>query len=393
MVKERRGKRGVPVKGRPGKGKASKARPMWLRVLRGCLMTLNVVAVAMLLLTGYAGCVSPLQHSAVWGVFPLGFPIVLGAVFLLLLAECFFYLRGALVLGAGMVLCAGPILTYFPLNIFSPKAPEGSEKFSLITYNVHNMWLSDTTGVSRNTSLDYVLAQNADIVCLQESSVLTPSVRLHITDRQIEEMHAAYPHVLITGATEALLSKYPVEAIHIAPTKENFPGGTVAAYRITLPSGRLISVFNVHLCSFGLVAADRELYYNLTDLKKEPLEEVKEQLYDKMTLAARNRAREVQQLLRWIRLYGGPDAIVCGDFNDVGGCYAIRALADAGFTDVYPEIGFGPMVTYNQGRFYFCIDHVLCRGALKPLAMRKGRVKSSDHYPLFTEFALKPYTP
>ena len=86
--------------------------------------------------------------------------------------------------------------------------------------------------------------------------------------------------------------------------------------------------------------------------------------------------------MQWLRLYGGPDVIICGDFNDVPGCHAIRTFADAGFHSVYPSIGFGPMITYNARHLYFCIDHVLYRGALTPLYISKGTLKTSDHYPL-----------
>ena len=56
----------------------------------------------------------------------------------------------------------------------------------------------------------------------------------------------------------------------------------------------------------------------------------------------------VQRLYRvfcgLIRHYGGPNVIVCGDFNDVPGSYPVRSFADAGFQSVYPKIGFGPII-------------------------------------------------
>ena len=66
----------------------------------------------------------------------------------------------------------------------------------------------------------------------------------------------------------------------------------------------------------------------------------------------------------------------------------LRRLADCNMHEVYPEVGFGPMITYYDNNFYFRIDHTLYRGALKPLRMERPSVKFSDHYPNITTFAL-----
>ena len=36
--------------------------------------------------------------------------------------------------------------------------------------------------------------------------------------------------------------------------------------------------------------------------------------------------------------------------------------------------------------FYFHIDQILYKGDLKALSVRKGKIKTSDHYPLLSEF-------
>lgn len=373
---------------RGAKAKAARRNP-WLRAAGIVLTVASVLVVMALAVTGYAGCVSPLKHGGVWGILPLCFPAVLLAAVVLLVVQCFFNRKGAVVVLAGMVCCAGPILSYSPLHLTRGKAQAGEDTFTLLTYNVFKFSPRDTAGISRNPALDYILEQDADIVCLQEAWTFTVSESKLFTREQLDTLHARYPHVMISGDTQGVLSRFPLEAIHLDANNANFRGGDIGAYRITLPSGRLVSVFNVHLNSIGLDASDKQLYKNITDLHREPLGEVRSQLLAKLGAAAEGRARQAQQLLRWIRLYGGPDAIVCGDFNDVPGCYTIRALEDAGFRDVYPRVGLGPLITYNDDRFYFCIDHVLSRGDLRPLSLTKGRLKTSDHYPLTVTFAVE----
>ncbi|MDE6574961.1 MAG: endonuclease/exonuclease/phosphatase family protein, partial [Muribaculaceae bacterium] len=191
-------------------------------------------------------------------------------------------------------------------------------------------------------------------------------------------------------SSQGIFSKYPIRPLHFEVSKNTFPGGDLAAYRVEMPDGRRVTVFNVHMASYNLNSNDRALYHNLTELQKENIHDVRTQLIHKLKLAAMKRARQTQQLMRWLRQYGGPDAIVCGDFNDVTGCFAMHTLEDAGFRDVYTQTGFGPMITFNDNRFYFCIDHIMYRGDLRPVWLSKGRTKASDHYPLMAEFYIKP---
>ncbi len=359
---------------------AKKRRPAWQRALRWLTFLIDIAVVAALMLTGYAGNVSPLAHSAWWGVLPMGFPIVFWIAATLMLLQMFWFRRGAAVLALGFVACGGPSLTYFPLNIGTPKAPAGAEELRLLTYNTRTFALCDpgNPGVA-----EYILTTDADIVALQESHRMLPPHADGATIALADSIRARYPHISFGGSTgsQAVLSKYPIEQIHLDVSKASFHNGDISAYRVTLPSGRRIAVFNVHMQSFSLAK---------TNLRRAADSDTgRREVIDKLLDAAPNRARQVNKLHQWLRLYGGPDVIIAGDFNDVQGCYAIRSLADAGFASVYPQIGLGPMITFNDRRLYFCIDHVLYRGSLKPLGLKRGNIKASDHYPLTVRFAVE----
>ena len=151
-----------------------------------------------------------------------------------------------------------------------------------------------------------------------------------------------------------------------------------------------MTVFSLHLRSFALDQSDKNAYRDLTELQPDGKRSAIGTMLHKITEANVSRARQAVKLLSFIRLYGGPDVIVCGDFNDCPDCYAIHKLNDAGFRSVYPEVGLGPMITYNSDRFYFCIDHILTRGGIRPLSIRKDRVRYSDHYPLIATLELMP---
>lgn len=363
-------------------------RSAWRAAGHTVILILDVILIAALALTGYAGNVSPLQHGGVWGVLPLCFMPVLIACLLFFLLQLFIYRTGAVVILGGCLLSAGPILDNCPLHVTTPEIPEGAESFTLMSYNVHNFGLDNGSAnpdTANNPQVDYIIEQNADIVCLQEAAEIGRySTRLSWSQR--ERLFKAYPEVCANGTELVVLSKYPLKSIHLDDGSNNFGEGHVACYHITLPSGRILTLFNVHLESYKLLEEDRNVYMELTELKRQKPRVVKTQLFDKAAESAVIRAQQARQLMRYIRLYGGPDAVLTGDFNDVPGCYTIRTLEEAGFRDAYPAVGFGPLITFNSTRLYFCIDHTMYRGALTPVSLKRGHTRASDHYPLVSEF-------
>lgn len=380
-ARKRPAKKSAPARGKKSPRRGKRRWLIWLRI---CFFLLSLLTVICLGVAGYAGNVSPVTHSAVWGILPLCFsPLALLTV-VLLIGQIWWNRPGWIIIVIGMIFSAGPLLTLCPLHIFKPSVPKNSEELTLLTYNVHNFNLDPNT--SGEEIADYVLAQNADVVFLQESS---SEFWANISKDKRESIHKAYPYIFHGGYAQSTLSKYPLAPIHINLNRSTFGGGDLALYRLTLPDGRLITLFNVHLASYNLTEADRKLYVDLTRMKPEDPGEVRHQLLDKLAAAARDRVREARQLTRYVRLYGGPNVIIAGDFNDVPDCYAIRMLDnECGFEDVYPKVGFGPMITFYKNRFYFCIDHVMYRGALKPISLKKGSLKASDHYPLTVRFAV-----
>ncbi len=368
--------------------KAKNRRPRIGRFITVCA---DVLAASALILCGYAGNISPLKYGGAWGVLHLAFPGVLAIVALMLIVQLFTCRRGAAVLACGMVLSGGPLLTYFPLNIhFGDRQPSpGDSTFTLMSYNVAN--LIDQRPITEqpmgyNAIVSQILSHDADIVCLSESRYLSVSERLNITPVQYDSLQRRYPHIILSGRAQCTLSKYPIQPLHTSMDSTVFGAADVGMYRVTLPGGKLLTLFNVHLQSLGLRESDKNLYVDLTELKTEDLGQIRRDLLGKVSAANVQRARQTQILLGLIRHYGGPNVIVCGDFNDVPGSYPVRSFADAGFQSVYPKIGFGPIITFNADRFYFCIDHVLYRGDLVPLNIHKGTEKCSDHYPLTVRF-------
>lgn len=370
---------------------ASRSRSGWSRFGRLVLLIIDILLAVVLFATAYAGMLSPLKYGGRWGIVGLAFAPVLYIVFFMLVVQLFVHRRGAVLLAAALIGCTGPVLTYCPLNFGTRHAAGGASTFRLTEYNVAN--LADQRDGDYDSSycamMSYVLEQDADIVCLSEGMPFRPTVKNHMTTAQFDSINRRYPNIIVSGHGQVTLSKFPIEPIHLNMDAEIFRNGGIGAYRVSLPGGKLLTLFNVHMQSFRFNDDDVELYLSLTDMRREDIDDIRSQLLSKLSYANVCRARQAQALLQLVRHYGGPDVIICGDFNDIPGCYSIRAFEDAGFRDVYPEIGLGPMITFNANRFYFCIDHVMYRGALRPLTITKGTLRASDHYPLTVDFEVK----
>lgn len=359
-----------------------------MRLIRGVLWALTVAACVALFATSYAGELSPSAYPGACIVVML-LPFALLAVAGVTVLDLLLCRRALLAVVVSVAGCIPAIWDYTPLNIISPSVPADTPTFTMLTYNVSGFY--DLTGNypdSVNPTLSYILRTDADIVNLQEVKSIGAYSRFHITGAQIDSLYRAYPYIVLSCYSQAILSKYPVQPIDTgAPVKS---GNEIAVFRVNI-EGRQVTIFDVHLQSYRLSKDDKSLFREITDLNRsdvDKIDEVRSQLLRKIQVAAEGRENDVARLGRYISRYGGPNVIVAGDFNDVPGSYPMHYLAGFGLREVYPQVGFGPMITFNSDRFYFRIDHALYRGDLKPLSMSRGSIRSSDHYPLLMRFAL-----
>ena len=386
----------------------------WKRFRRGLCWAVMIVVSLGTFFSGFAGYISPTTMK-IAPVAVMTFPGWLLALIVMTVITALTYRKAmllALITWAG---CMHPILEFSPLNFVTPSPSDypANERFTFLTYNVVN--LSDLTeaydgGV--NTTLSYIMRTNADIVNIQEAIVPSLNKAKHITSTQVDSLHTLYPYIIMYGESQMLMSKFPVEVVHTGEDKVAAalrkkwgndkttlrPTGQIALFRVNV-HGTPVTIFNLHLQSYGLSGDDKSLYREITDINqsdkvkelkqlKTTISDVRHSLFSKIHAAAVLRQGDIARLQQLIDHYGGPNIIIAGDFNDVPSSYPLISLERLGFRQVYEEVGFGPMITYNANRFYFRIDHVLYRGALRPLRIVRGSSRASDHYALLTTFAI-----
>lgn len=361
--------------------------------MRGLALIFTLLVAAALLFSAYGGCIDP-ARTCLGAIAAMVFPFVLIVSGILLLINLWLFRISAMVTFASLLACAGPILTFCPLNFFRPSVETIERDYrpyiKLMTYNMLN--LDDfSNGSCRigggNPTLEYVLEQNPDIMVCQEGQPMLKADKKNISASQHALLESRYPYRYLNQRGMGILSRYPFKVKPVEhPDRWSYD---VALYEVELPADTL-HLFNVHLQSLGLTDGDKALYHDLTS--GDPHADVttyRSTLLAKLTSAFRNRAEQARMIREYIDSLKGT-VVVCGDFNDIPGCYAVRTIEGKDLHDTYREAGLGPDITYHADRFYFRIDHILYRGRLEPLRMWAGKNPSSDHYAMISYFRLLP---
>lgn len=344
----------------------------------------NVLIAGIAVFTGFGGDIDP-DKMPFAGLALLSFPLWYGLTALLLIINAIFCRPLAPVNLLGLIIAFKPFLVFCPLNFFPPKVTpeEETREFTVLSYNILSFDDNIDSNPDFNHTMHEVLASGADVVCLYEYEN-QGALNKYVPQSQIDSLQTLYPYFQRGGRGTVMYSKRPI--LHIQPP-ENLPSkGSIEAFRTNV-CNRPINIFAVHLESFGLSNEDKVIYKELTNNRPQRSEfsAMRSIILGKIYHAFRNRGYQALILRQYADVLGG-NTIICGDFNDCGGCRVIKVLESAGFTDVYTSIGLGPTITFNDPYFCFRIDHFLYRGQFRAVDIKRGNVASSDHYPLLTTF-------
>ncbi|MFI3240502.1 MAG: endonuclease/exonuclease/phosphatase family protein [Bacteroidales bacterium] len=361
------------------------------------LVILSILLAIVTIISAFSGLINPLINAkfALLGmVYPVLIILVIVSLISLLIIKRW---RIALIPLLTLTVTSNTSAVYFPFNISSTDKVSSDSTFTLLTYNVMNFvdyQLKDKEkSKDENRTAQYIIDVDADIVALQEcTAAFFKDKSKNIPKKLLAKLKDKYPYREFTKPDIAFLSKYPIKNKTIKlPTLDN--GSGCGGAIIKLPTGD-IELINVHLQSNKLQKEDKALYKEVTSLegrdnREEALGQVRTQLIGKLTTAFRSRAEQAEELRNHIENIDSPNLIVCGDFNDTPASYVYRTIKGDNMSDAYTQCAFFPTITYHADRFYFRIDQVFYRGNIQATSIKRGNLKSSDHYPLLTSFQLK----
>ena len=338
----------------------------------------------------YGGHISP-RLMTIPHILTLGFPYLVVLTIICILGWAI--ARRWIQVGIGvltLIICWGPLSLVAPWG--REREPQADEKprFTLLTWNILHGEDVENRDSTINRTFDYILHSGADIVALQELHNFSSHEIKHLPVALKDSIFAAYPYRVTDGINDlCLLSKYPARTLRVTD-KPYGSGYFYEAYRINIGDKKL-TVLNVHLASYQLTEGERDFVERKKSVNgaKNSLTEFKGSIYDKLKKSFVERdkhAREIREVIEHIR---GP-LIICGDFNDVPASWAYYRVRGEDLRDAYTETRFGPISTYNLHHFYFHIDPILYRGDIKALSVKRGSIRSSDHYPQIATFAFLP---
>lgn len=338
----------------------------------------NAATVAMMLLVGFSDRFNPVAHP-LFANLGLLFPLFL----LLNVAFLAFWLvvckKWALVSFAGLIIGFSPVCLYAPLN-YPEDAPKGSIK--VLSYNT--FCFSTWKDASEPCELvDYILGQDADIVCLQEAE--TDTRKRAIIDSLMATKYAYNGRVAVekTGADEInLYSKMPIlDKEQISKSDETY---NAVAYKLKTGAKDTTLVVVCHFETTGLSPEDRTIFKSMVkgDLENTSAEKVSQRLWRKLGDASAKRAPQADAVAEYLAANRGKSIILTGDFNDSPISYTHRRIASE-LTDCYVASANGPGISYHYNCFYVRIDNIMCSSQWQPYACHVDRsISASDHYPI-----------
>ena len=364
------------------------------KFFRIVLITLNAIALAGLLLSAFSGYISPLR-SVFPAYFGLFFPFILVgniAVFFvwLLFKQWKLVLLHLVVFG----ICGGAIYTYCPLHGKTEKVPDDAIK--ILTYNVmrFNNTKKDDPGNPPSSILKYIQENDADIVCIQEF-ITSKSNPVFLMEKDITNALNKYPYnyfhtwnIPFKGEFYdlAIFSRFPILSFNKIPYEKSHSGSFVAELDIR---GKRVTLINNHLESNKLSMEDKGNYYQMTqEMNTQSIDNFTQMMTKRLTPAFKARANQAQVLSQIIKENKNPYLIVCGDFNDTPISYT-RYKIKGKLRDAFVDSGSGLGITYNKYRFLFRIDYILHSDNIKSYNCTVGKIKSSDHYPLWCYLQLE----
>jgi endonuclease/exonuclease/phosphatase (EEP) superfamily protein YafD len=343
------------------------------------LLTILALAVALLLLAvAYSDRVSPVDYPLI-GCVGMAMPLAIllnTAMLLLVLMVCW---RRAWIPILAFVFAYVPIRTYIPLH---PDTEPPADCLKIISYNVCCYGGNYKYEQGLDTVTAYIMAQQPDIVCLQEDvspkfqtverwqQLMPYNDTVHINPGR-KETNAVGIHTRFPIVKKERID-YPAEA-----------NGSVAFY--LLIGQDTVIVINNHLESTHLTKDQRQGYTDVVNGNTKDRKVVEEQavgLIEKLTASMVLRAPQAETVHRYVEAHAAYPIIVCGDLNDTPISYARHTIAQ-GLTDCYAEAGCGLGLSYNQKGFNVRIDHLFCSSHFVPhKCVIDSKMDASDHNPL-----------
>lgn len=273
----------------------------------------------------------------------------------------------------GVFLCLLPMVSHGS-GLSEKDLANKPHRLSVLTWNTARM--GGFAKPDKNEVLRYLLAQDADVICLQEVDVYKNAKFLTLPDvKQVLSRKYAYSYIdfAIYNSRHQygtmVWSKYPIinkESIHYESQ------GNLSNQCDLIVGNDTIRIINNHLESYKFTREDLEDMDNVRS---------------KWRQSTPLRNKQARAIKRHINASPYP-TIVVGDFNAIPLSYAYLHIK-RGLHDAFLETSwFKTGATCNKKGIGIRIDYILSTRSLKPVNCTVDKkATGSDHWPVTATFA------
>lgn len=337
-----------------------------------------------MLFTGFADVMDPRR----WGMLALSgyaFPFFFFANIVMLMVWACVRLRLLALPFVGFLLCFVPAMKYCPVN------PGASPEEGCLKIMSFNTWDYGTQSRElpkeeksrlRRQTLQYIVDNDCDIVCLQESSLAydVPELINELIRHQMPYSDTCCGH----GNSQVLvLSKYPILRHELIEYET--VGNISAAFYLDI-NGRKVTLINNHLETNHFSYEEKEQFGVMVkgNMARHQLKSESKFIVKKLANAAVIRASQADSVAAFVARHKGEEIILCGDFNDIPVSYVHRVI-QGDLIDCYTSAGRGPGFSYKKNGMFVRIDNIMCTEKFTPCYTFVDRsIDISDHFPIIT---------
>lgn len=336
------------------------------------------------MLSTFAGYTPPTQNTWIQ-LFGLVYPLLFMVNIILLIYWLMIKSKLAFLPVIIMLVGSNNIFDNFQMSFFNTSSKQTGQ-IKVLTYNVKNFGERAKTESKtdvKNGIIDFLLEQNADIVCLQEyystnNSLYEPLKEIRDTllaETYYYESYFNPKYNQLTGLVT--FSKYKA----INKGKLKFTGSrTFGIYTDVIINMDTVRIYNIHLASIKLGPGDIDFVVNPDNEDTENIKNHSLEIYNKLLQAYKLREKQMEQLIKLIESTKYK-IILCGDFNDTPSSWVYNQLNNY-LSDAFVKKGNGIGGTYAGSLPFLRIDYILTDESFGTCGYTRHNLKKSDHFPI-----------
>lgn len=330
-----------------------------MKIFRLILLILHV-GVLFLLLGSLLNAYVPPKIFPWFGLLSLGFPILIVLYVILTIFWVLCWKKRAFIFMFVGLAFINPVKRW--VN-FSSEKKETSSSIKMVSFNIKAGLMG------KEEVLNYLKAQNADIILLQEDG--------GIDYPNLKEYNRTKSNGFLTILTKYKLSNEKL--IYSEDESVNLPSALQADIEI---KGKTYRFVDIYLYPFQF---EKEMVKLNGD--SDANEEKVKGVVKKLIPTFKKHQDQVKKIRQVIENSSYP-VIVAGDFNSVPNSYEYYHLSE-GLDDAFVETGRGSATSFHDYKFPIRIDYVFYSKSLKAISYAVDRsVSISDHYPVISEFSV-----